>query len=140
MVVGFTNAYTISAYHHYLSCAFEPRSWRGVLDTTLCYKVCQWLSAGRCFSPGTPIFSTNKTDRHVMTEILLKVALSTIKQKKCSGIMNSINFSPRKTINKNTTTFFQSNLRIYLINEISSQTYNLFFKSIFPFIQLSFFF
>jgi hypothetical protein len=27
-------AYAISAYHH-LSCEFEPRSWRGVLDTTL---------------------------------------------------------------------------------------------------------
>jgi hypothetical protein len=25
----------ISAYHH-LSCEFEPRSWRGVYDTTLC--------------------------------------------------------------------------------------------------------
>ena len=34
---------------------------------------------GRWFSPGTPVFSTNKTDRHDMTEILLKVVLSTIK-------------------------------------------------------------
>jgi hypothetical protein len=34
--------------------------------------------AGRLFSPGTPVSSTNKTDRHGMTEILLKVALSTI--------------------------------------------------------------
>jgi hypothetical protein len=25
---------------------FEPRSWRGVLDTTLCNKVYQWLAAG----------------------------------------------------------------------------------------------
>jgi len=31
---------TISAYLH-LSCEFEPRSWRGVLDTTLCDNVCQ---------------------------------------------------------------------------------------------------
>jgi hypothetical protein len=23
------------------SCEFEPRSWRGVLDTTICDKVCQ---------------------------------------------------------------------------------------------------
>ena len=29
----------ISAHHHY-SCEFESRSWRGVLDTTLCDKVC----------------------------------------------------------------------------------------------------
>ena len=53
---------------------------RGVLDTTLCDKVCQWLATGRWFSPGTPVSSTNKTDRHDITEILLKVALNTIKQ------------------------------------------------------------
>jgi len=32
------------------------------------------------FSPGTPVSSTNKTDHHDITEILLKVALNTIKQ------------------------------------------------------------
>jgi hypothetical protein len=26
---------------------------RGIVDTTLCDKVCQWLAAGRWFSPGT---------------------------------------------------------------------------------------
>jgi hypothetical protein len=51
---------------------------RGVLDTTLCYKVCQWLAAGRWFSLGIPVSSTNKTDHHDITEILLKVALNTI--------------------------------------------------------------
>jgi hypothetical protein len=25
----------------HLSCEFEPRSWRGVLDATLCDQVCQ---------------------------------------------------------------------------------------------------
>ncbi len=59
MVVGLTTTYVISANHHY-SCEFEPRSWRGVLDTTICDKVCQWLEAGRWFSPSTPISSTNK--------------------------------------------------------------------------------
>ena len=48
--------------------------------TTLCDKVCQWLVTGRWFSPGPPVSSTNKTDRHDITEILLKVTLSTIKQ------------------------------------------------------------
>jgi hypothetical protein len=35
-----------------------------------------------CFGHGihTPVSSTNKTDRHNITEILLKVALSTINQ------------------------------------------------------------
>jgi len=32
------------------------------------------------FSPGTHISSINKTDRHEITEILLKVALNTINQ------------------------------------------------------------
>jgi hypothetical protein len=40
--------------------------------------VCQWLTADRWCSPGTTISSTNKTERHDITEILLKVALSTI--------------------------------------------------------------
>jgi hypothetical protein len=47
--------------------------------TTLCVKVCQWLAIGQWFSPGPPVSSTNKTDRHDITEILLKVALNTIK-------------------------------------------------------------
>jgi hypothetical protein len=54
--------------------------WRGVLDTTLCEKVCQWIAAGQLFSPGTRVSSTNKTDCHDITEILLKVTLNTIKQ------------------------------------------------------------
>jgi hypothetical protein len=51
---------------------------RGVHDTTLCDKVCQWLATGQWFSPGTPVSSTTKTDRHDIAEILLKVALNTI--------------------------------------------------------------
>ena len=52
----------------------------GVLDTTLCDKVCQWLAAGRWFSLGTMVSSTSKTDRNDITEILLKVALNAINQ------------------------------------------------------------
>ena len=51
---------------------------RGVLNTTLCDTVCQWLAAGRWFSPGTRVFSINKTDHHDISEILLKEALNTI--------------------------------------------------------------
>ena len=50
---------------------------RGVLNT-LCDKDCQWLAAGRWFSNGTPVSSTNKAYRHDIAEILLKVALNTI--------------------------------------------------------------
>ena len=49
--------------------------------TTLCDKVCQWLVIGLWFSSGLPVSSTNKTDCHDITEILLKVALNTIKKK-----------------------------------------------------------
>jgi hypothetical protein len=41
-------------------------------------KFCQSLAAGQWFSPGIPVSSTNKTDHHNITEILLKVALNTI--------------------------------------------------------------
>ena len=34
--------------------------------------------AGRWFSPGTPVSSTNKTDFRDIAEILLKVSLNTI--------------------------------------------------------------
>jgi hypothetical protein len=77
-VVRFTST---CAYHHW-SCELETCSWRGVLNTTLCDKVCQWLATGWWFSPITPISSTNKTDRHDIAEILLKVSLSTIRPKK----------------------------------------------------------
>ena len=48
---------------------------RGLLNTTLCDNVCQCLTAGQWFSP---ISSSNKTVRHDITEMLLKVALNTI--------------------------------------------------------------
>ena len=54
-----------------------PLRW-GVLDTTLCDKVCQWLATGRWFSLGTTVSFTNKTDYHDITEIVLIVALNTI--------------------------------------------------------------
>jgi hypothetical protein len=38
----------------------------------------QLLEEGQWFSLGTPVSSTNKTDRHDIPEIFLKVALNTI--------------------------------------------------------------
>ena len=48
MVVGFTTTCAISPYRHW-SCEFKSRLWCGVLDATLCDKVCHLLSTGRCF-------------------------------------------------------------------------------------------
>jgi len=94
MVVGLTTTCAISAYHHY-SCAFKPRSWRGVLDTTLCDNVCQWLAISRCFFPCTQVSSTSKTDRHDKTEILLKVAFNTtnpsLSKWQCKILLFSVN-------------------------------------------------
>jgi hypothetical protein len=45
-------------------------------------KVYQLLVHGQWFSPGTPAFSTTKTDHHDIAEILLKVALNTKKPNK----------------------------------------------------------
>jgi hypothetical protein len=36
-----------------------------------CDNVCHSLATGRRFSPGTPVSSTNITDRHDITEIML---------------------------------------------------------------------
>ena len=68
MVVGF-----ITSHNQCLS----PLTLWGVLDT-LFDKVCRWLATGLEFFPDTPVSSTDKTDRHDISEILLKVALSTI--------------------------------------------------------------
>jgi hypothetical protein len=43
--------------------------------TTLCYEVCQWRETVWWFSSVPPVSSTNKSDRHDIAEILLKVAL-----------------------------------------------------------------
>jgi len=73
IVVEFTTR-AISAYHQ-LSREFKSCAGWGVLDTTLCDKVCQGLAPRSWFSS---VSSTNKTDRHDITEMLLKVALNTI--------------------------------------------------------------
>ena len=91
MVGGFTTTYSISAYHHW--CSIRARC------TTLCDKVCQWLTTGRWFSPGPPVSSTNKTDCHDITEILLKVQLNTIKPK-TNYIRERIQFCAIKIVNE----------------------------------------
>ena len=49
-----------------------------VLNTTVCDKVCEWLVAGRWFSPGTLVSFTNKIDHKDIAETFLKVALISI--------------------------------------------------------------
>ena len=94
MVVGFTTTYAISAYHH-LCCEFKSRSGRDVQHYVIKFvrdlqQVCGFLQG--------PVSSNNKTDRHDITEILLKVALNTIRQtNKHQSIKFIFASSPLKT-------------------------------------------
>jgi hypothetical protein len=45
--------------------------WRGVLDTTLCNKICRWLEAGRWIFQDISVFSINKTECHDITCVQL---------------------------------------------------------------------
>jgi hypothetical protein len=93
MVVGFTTTYAIGANHHWC-CEFESRSGRGVQ-----HYVIKFVSDLRQVGGFLRIlrFLQNKTDRHNITEILLKVALKTIKQ----------------TSQPPTTTFYKINYRLW---------------------------
>ena len=55
-----------------LSCEFEFYWWRGVLDTTLYDKICQWLATGQ----STLVSPANKADYHDIADIMLKVSLN----------------------------------------------------------------
>ena len=70
--------FSISHQHHYL---------------TLSTINSQWLATDRWFSLGPLVSSTNKTDCHNITEILLKVALNTIKQTNKQTISFMLYFS-----------------------------------------------
>ena len=74
MVVGFTTTYAISDYH------VETRSGEvySIQHSVIKFVSDTLVLAGRWFSTCTLVSSTNKTDRHNITEILLKVALNTI--------------------------------------------------------------
>ena len=68
MVVGYTTACAISAYH-LLSCGSDPVHGEVYL---IHHYVIKWFAAGRWFSSGPPISSTNKTDRHDIAENIVE--------------------------------------------------------------------
>ena len=76
MVVEFTTIYVIRVYHHWW-CEFAfPLAWGVQHYVIKCVNDLRQVSGFF----GTPVSSTDKPDRHDTTEILLKVALNTIKQ------------------------------------------------------------
>ena len=76
-MVSWIYNYICNQYLPPLRLSVRIRAWRGVLDTTLCDQVCQWLTTGRWIYLGTPVSSTNKTDRRDIAELLLKVVFNT---------------------------------------------------------------
>ena len=78
--------FVLSVFFSSIVSGFYDRDIR--IDITLCDKVCPWLATGWWFSPCTLVSTTNKTDRHDITKILLKVALNTI-----TLILHVISFS-----------------------------------------------
>jgi hypothetical protein len=56
----------------------QPNSGHFHDAVTLLCTFGHYIMTGHWFSPGPPVSSTNETDRHDITEILLKVALNTI--------------------------------------------------------------
>ena len=94
-------------------CLSPLRFWVRTLFMARCtrYKVCQWLATGQWFSSGTPIFTTNKTDRQDIAEILFKVVLNTI-----SLTLNPPNYAnfPHTTISIYTIHFFGLRILEYL--------------------------
>ena len=108
-----SNSYNNYAISIYLTWVQIPLRW-GVLDTTLFDQVCQW------FSPSTLVSSTNKTDRHDITEILLKVVLNTITLilKTNYTLLNLESCALRETLFQliKWVTFKQLILKIYEIN------------------------
>jgi hypothetical protein len=76
----------------------RSRSGRGVQHYVI--KFVRDLRQVGVFSAGIPVSSTNKTDCHDITEILLKVALNTIKQTNKIFLTIPFFLKPQKDLNQ----------------------------------------
>jgi hypothetical protein len=76
MVGGFTTTCAIISYHTKVVSVNPIHGEVYSIQNHVIQFVSDLRQVGG-FSPGTPMFSTNKTNRHDITEILLRVALST---------------------------------------------------------------
>ena len=65
----------ISAHHHYTS---NTDKYQYLSPTRMSSYITMKVPLNIIYFLGTPVSSTNKTDRHDVTEILMKVALNTI--------------------------------------------------------------
>jgi len=81
MIVGLATNYAISAYHHWC-CEFESRSGRGVQHYLI-----KFVSDLRQVGGFLGVSSTNNADRHDVTELMLKVALNTVKRNQSTSCL-----------------------------------------------------
>ena len=96
-------------------------------------RVCQWLEAGRWFSPGTPVSSINKTDHYNITEIFVECGIKHHKLKNKPNelwIVNKPSFClafllmlSGETANTIFIVFVLTWLRINLVHTQSVQVY-----------------
>ena len=84
--------------------------------TTLYGKVCRWIATGGWFSPGTPVSSTNKTDRNIVESGVKQP--QTNKQTYCS----SFSLIMILTIYVICNIFLDCALKLYIDGTLSSQT------------------
>jgi hypothetical protein len=80
-------------------------------------KVYQFFAHGRWFSPGTPAYSTTKTGRHDIAEILLKVALNTKKSIMYSMCTNILQSFILKTVEELSAQNWNHLLKMFLEND-----------------------
>ena len=79
VAVGLITTCAICAYHN-KSCEFKFHSGEVYSIQHYVIRFVSDFRLNECFSPGTPVAFTNKTDRHNVANILLKVAFNTINQ------------------------------------------------------------
>ena len=75
------NYVTTSLYYHNTTSPYYDITVSSDHQISIMARCARYI---RWFSLGSPISSTNKTDRHEIAEILLKVALNTINQTQIS--------------------------------------------------------
>jgi len=78
MVVGFTTTCAIGAYHHKKLWVRTPFMVRCTRYNIMWYSLSVTCGRSVVFLGYILVSSSNKTDRHVITEILLKVVFNTI--------------------------------------------------------------
>jgi hypothetical protein len=78
--------------HHFVWAHIFP-----TFSTKIFARFCRFC-AGLWFSPGTPVYSTNKTDRHNIIEILLKVTWITLTITSPTSIQTRIRYQRRRSI------------------------------------------